>query len=134
VLDVYSGRIIGWSMSGNRKTDLVVDAVAMAVARRGGNVAGVIRDSDHGGGYSSHDLHRALRAAAITASMGSVRGLLRHSVMIMSVGVGSLVGPVLRLADREGLTLRTTGGLSCQRVDQSARRPDVHTSSRGLAS
>lgn len=72
VLDVYSRRVIGWSMSSNRKTQLVVDAVAMAVARRGGNVAGVIQHSDHGGEYSSHDLDRALRAAQITASMGSV--------------------------------------------------------------
>jgi transposase InsO family protein len=62
-------------MSSNRKTQLVVDAVAMAVARRtsaGGDVAGVIHHSDHGGEYSSHDLERALRAAEITASMGSV--------------------------------------------------------------
>jgi putative transposase len=72
VLDVYSRRVVGWSMSGNRKTALVVDAVTMAVARRGGNVAGVIHHSGHGAEYSSHDLERALRAARITASMGSV--------------------------------------------------------------
>jgi putative transposase len=72
VLDVYSRRVIGWSMNANRKTALVVDAVAMAVARRGGKVAGVIHHSDHGAEYTSHDLRRALRAATITASMGSV--------------------------------------------------------------
>jgi putative transposase len=72
VLDVFSRRVIGWSMAGDRKTQLVVDAVAMAVNRRGGDVAGVIHHSDHGGEYSSHDLERALRAAGITASMGSV--------------------------------------------------------------
>ncbi|BEP14003.1 hypothetical protein acdb102_23140 [Acidothermaceae bacterium B102] len=72
VLDVFSRRVIGWSMAGDRKTQLVVDAVAMAVNRRGGDVAGVIHHSDHGGEYTSHDLERALRAAGITASMGSV--------------------------------------------------------------
>ena len=72
VLDVYSRRVVGWSMSGNRKTQLVVDAVTMAVVRRGGDVAGVIHHSDHGGEYSSHDLERALRAASITASMGTI--------------------------------------------------------------
>jgi putative transposase len=72
VLDVFSRRVVGWSMSGNRKTQLVVDAVTMAVARRGGDVAGVIHHSDHGGEYSSHDLERALRRAGIVASMGSV--------------------------------------------------------------
>ena len=49
VLDVYSRRVVGWSMSGNRKTQLVVDAVTMAVVRRGGDVAGVIHHSDQGG-------------------------------------------------------------------------------------
>ena len=72
VLDVFSRRVLGWSMSGNRKTALVVDALAMATARRGGAVAGVIHHSDHGAEYSSHDLERALRAAGITASMGSI--------------------------------------------------------------
>jgi putative transposase len=81
VLDVFSRRVVGWSMSGNRKTQLVVDAVAMAVVRRGGDVAGVIHHSDHGGEYSSHDLERALRAAGIVASMGSVGDCYDNGLM-----------------------------------------------------
>lgn len=72
VLEVFSRMVLGWSMAGHRKTDLVCDAVAMAVARRGGHVAGVIHHSDQGSEYTSHDLARALRHADITASMGSV--------------------------------------------------------------
>jgi len=41
--------VLGWSMASHRKTDLVVDAVTMAVHRRGGHVPGVIHHSDRGG-------------------------------------------------------------------------------------
>ncbi len=57
---------------GQSSPERVNGAVAMAVTRRGGHVAGLIHHSDHGSEYSSHDLERALRAAGITASMGSV--------------------------------------------------------------
>src|SRR3954462_9688437 len=72
VTDVFSRMVIGWSMASHRKTDLVVDAVAMAVHRRGGHVPGVIHHSDRGGEYSSHALERELRRHGALASMGSV--------------------------------------------------------------
>ncbi len=72
VTDVFSRLVIGWSMASHRKTDLVVDAVSMAVQRRGGNVPGVIHHSDRGGEYSSHSLERELRRHGALASMGSV--------------------------------------------------------------
>jgi len=53
VTDVFSRLIVGWSMASHRKTDLVVDAVTMAVARRGGHVPGVIHHSDRGGAGST---------------------------------------------------------------------------------
>jgi putative transposase len=72
VTDVFSRIILGWSMASHRKTDLVVDAVTMAVHRRGGHVPGVIHHSDRGGEYTSHDLERELRRHGALASMGSV--------------------------------------------------------------
>ena len=72
VTDVFSRMVLGWSMASHRKTDLVVDAVTMAVARRGGHVPGVIHHSDRGGEYSSHQLERELRRHGALASMGSV--------------------------------------------------------------
>ncbi len=72
VTDVFSRMVIGWSMASHRKTDLVVDAVTMAVHRRGGQVPGVIHHSDRGGEYSSHALERELRRHDALASMGSV--------------------------------------------------------------
>ncbi len=72
VTDVFSRMVIGWSMASHRKTDLVVDAVAMAVHRRGGHVPGVIHHSDRGGEYSFHALEWELRRHGALASMGSV--------------------------------------------------------------
>ncbi len=72
VTDVFSRMILGWSMASHRKTDLVVDAVTMAVHRRGGKVPGVVHHSDRGGEYTSHQLVRELRRHGALASMGSV--------------------------------------------------------------
>ena len=72
VTDVFSRMVLSWSMASHRKTDLVVDAVTMAVHRRGGHVPGVIHHSDRGGEYSSHQLERELRRHGALASMGSV--------------------------------------------------------------
>jgi putative transposase len=72
VTDVFSRMILGWSMASHRKTDLVVDAVTMAVHRRGGKVPGVIHHSDRGGEYTSHQLERELRRHGALASMGTV--------------------------------------------------------------
>jgi putative transposase len=80
VLEVFSRRIVGWSMDINRKTRLVCDAVAMAVATRGGHVAGVIHHSDRGGEYTSRDLEVELRRCGALASMGSVADCYDNSM------------------------------------------------------
>jgi hypothetical protein len=53
VQDVFSRRIIGWSMRDDLKAELVLDALGMAVTLRGGEAAGVVAHSDHGsqGGF-----------------------------------------------------------------------------------
>jgi putative transposase len=80
VLDVFSRRIVGWSIDTHRKTQLVCDAVRMAILNRGGQVAGVIHHSDRGGEYTSRDLELALRQAGILASMGSVADCYDNSM------------------------------------------------------
>lgn len=80
VLDVFSRRVVGWSMDSHRKTELVCDAVKMAVLNRGGQVRGVIHHSDRGGEYTSGDLERELRKAGALASMGSVADCYDNSM------------------------------------------------------
>ena len=57
VLDLGSRRLLGYSMADHMRTELVLDALAMAVAARGGDkaVAGVVAHADRGSQYTSHD-------------------------------------------------------------------------------
>ncbi|TML88345.1 MAG: DDE-type integrase/transposase/recombinase, partial [Actinobacteria bacterium] len=46
--DVFSRRIIGWSMRDDLKAELVLDALGIAVSVRGDDAAAAVADSDHG--------------------------------------------------------------------------------------
>ena len=70
VMDMYSRKIVGWSMRDDLKADLVVDALAMAVTRRR-PPAGLIHHSDRGSQYTSLAFGKTLRESGLVASMGS---------------------------------------------------------------
>jgi transposase InsO family protein len=59
VIDLFSRRVIGWSAAAHMRTDLVADALAMAVATRGGQVSGVVFHTDRGsqGGFNWSSQH-----------------------------------------------------------------------------
>ena len=71
VVDVFSRRVVGWSMSARQQTELVTRALRMAVARRRPSGV-VVHHSDQGCQYTSYDFARACRAAGVERSMGSV--------------------------------------------------------------
>jgi transposase InsO family protein len=52
ILDLYSNRVVGWSMSERRTAELAVDALVMAIKRRRPD-AGVVHHADHGSQYTS---------------------------------------------------------------------------------
>lgn len=70
VVDVFSRRVVGWSMSTDLKTRLVLDALNMALARR--KPRGVIHHSDQGCQYTSLGFGARCREAGVRPSMGSV--------------------------------------------------------------
>jgi putative transposase len=71
IIDAYSRRVVGWSMASHLRTELVLDALEMALwNRRPG--PGLIHHSDHGCQYTSVAFGRRCREAGIAASMGSV--------------------------------------------------------------
>lgn len=72
VQDVFSRRIIGWSMRDNLQAELVLDALGMAVSSRGNEAAGVVAHSDHGSQYTSLVYGTYAQHSAIDLSMGSV--------------------------------------------------------------
>jgi putative transposase len=70
VQDAYSRAIVGWSMADHMRSELVVDALHMAVARRR-PAPGLIHHSDQGSQYVSLAFGQAARDAGIARSMGS---------------------------------------------------------------
>ncbi len=70
VLDVWSRRIVGWSMRKHLRTELVVEALEMAIHQR--RPKGVIHHSDQGCQYTSIAFGRRCRQAGIQPSTGSV--------------------------------------------------------------
>lgn len=71
VLDVWSRRIVGWAMSSRLVTQLVVDAMSMAIEQRG-PLGGVVHHSDQGCQYTSIEFGRHCSEAGVRPSMGSV--------------------------------------------------------------
>ena len=70
VLDVFSRRIVGWAMAGHLRTELVLDALDMAVEQR--RPDSVIHHSDQGCQYTSFAFGERCRRWGVVPSMGSV--------------------------------------------------------------
>ena len=70
VEDAWSRRVVGWSMASHLRTELVLDALDMAIRRR--RPAGVIHHSDQGTQYTSIAFGKRCREAGVRPSMGSV--------------------------------------------------------------
>jgi putative transposase len=70
VMDLFSRKIVGWSMRDTLEAEIVSDALAMAVARRR-PAAGVVHHSDRGSQYTSLLMGKTLRELGVVASMGS---------------------------------------------------------------
>lgn len=70
VLDVFSRRVVGWAMATHLRTELVLDALNMAIYQR--KPKGVIHHSDQGCQYTSIAFGRRCKEAGVHPSMGSV--------------------------------------------------------------
>ena len=68
VEDLYSQRVVGWSMADHLESRLVVDALALAVERRLPG-AELLAHSDRGSQYASKHYQRLLARHGITCSM-----------------------------------------------------------------
>ena len=80
VMDLYSRRVIGWSMSRWMSRHLVVDALTMAVEARRPE-GPLIHHSDRGGQYSSDDFRDALAKHGIECSMSSTGNCYDNAVV-----------------------------------------------------
>jgi transposase InsO family protein len=72
VLDIWSRRVVGFALSEHHDAQLAYGALAMAVAVRGGNVAGVVLHTDQGSEYTAGLFRQACQRLGVTQSMGRV--------------------------------------------------------------
>ena len=70
VLDAWSRRVVGWAMARHLRTELVLDALDMAVQQR--HPHGVIHHSDQGSQYTSLAFGKRCGQASVRPSMGSL--------------------------------------------------------------
>jgi putative transposase len=71
VVDLYSGRVVGWSMSARQDTQLVLQAVLMALWQRTDRSL-VVLHSDRGCQFTSDEYQRFLKGHQLRSSMSRV--------------------------------------------------------------
>jgi putative transposase len=73
IIDVFSRKIVGWQLASHMRTDLVLDALRMALGTRdlGADFA-LVGHTDHGSQYLSHDYTQVLDDHRVLASVGTV--------------------------------------------------------------
>jgi putative transposase len=65
VIDLFSRKVVGWSMRPDMQRSLVIDALEMAWFRRNPDkLAGLIFHSDRGSQYASDDFTQVLQGIA----------------------------------------------------------------------
>lgn len=72
VLDLYSKRLVGWSIADHMRTELVADALTAAAGTRGGNLRGAIFHSDNGAQYASKEFAAVCHRLGVIRSRGAV--------------------------------------------------------------
>jgi transposase InsO family protein len=79
IVDLHSRRVVGFALGAHHDAALAKAALCMAIAVRGGNVAGVIFHSDQGGEYTGEIFARACRRAGVRQSMGRTGSALDNA-------------------------------------------------------
>jgi putative transposase len=79
ILDACSRRVVGWSMATHLRSELVVDALQMAIARRKPS-PGLVHHSDRGVQYTSLSFGKRLEDEGLLPSMGRVGSAYDNAV------------------------------------------------------
>lgn len=92
VVDTFSRRIVGWSAATSKETQLVLDALEMALWQRDRDQRPYIRGelihhSDAGSQYTSFKLAEHLDTAGLAASIGSVGDAYDNALMESTIGL-----------------------------------------------
>ena len=79
ILDVYSRKVVGWAMASHLRTELVVDALEMALWRRSPD-AGLIHHTGRGAQYTALSFGKRLEEARIVPPMGRAGSALDNAI------------------------------------------------------
>ena len=80
VIDLFSRRVVGWSMSATMTAQLVTDALIMAIWRRGKPDA-LLHHSDQGSQYTSEQFQRLMTDHGVTCSMSRAGNVWDNAAM-----------------------------------------------------
>lgn len=86
VMDVWSRKVVGWSMGPRMGAEIADDALRMALARRN-PPEGCVHHSDHGAQYVSVLLSKTMREHGVRPSMGSISSPWDNAAMESLMGV-----------------------------------------------
>ncbi len=79
VLDLHARRVVGFALGEHHNAELAKAALCMAIAVRGGQVAGVVFHSDQGGEYTGAVFAQACARAGVVQSMGRTGSALDNA-------------------------------------------------------
>ncbi|GAU71627.1 putative transposase [Streptomyces sp. NBRC 110611] len=128
VLDVFSRKIVGRRVAGHKRTDLVLDALEMAIWSRDRDgrrdLSGLVHHSDAGSQYVSIRYTDRLRKAGAAPSVGTVGDALDNALMESTIGLSKTeaikpAGPWRTLDDVEIATLTWVDWYNNQRLHSS---------------
>lgn len=80
ILDLHSRRCVGFAMDAHHDAELARTALCVAIAIRGGSVAGVVFHTDQGSEYTGALFAQACQRAGVTQSMGRTGSALDNAV------------------------------------------------------
>lgn len=86
VMDIWSRRIVGWSMGPDITAELADEALKMALGRRN-NPRGYVHHSDHGSQYVSLLPSKTMREHGVRPSMGSISSPWDNAAMESLMGI-----------------------------------------------
>lgn len=106
IIDVFSRRIVGWSMNAVLNIELALEALQTAIALRG-RPQNVIVHSDRGAQFTSQDWQDALATAGLRASLGRLGTALDNALMESWFGSlkNELVHPHAKFPTRQAARL-----------------------------
>jgi len=81
VLDVFSRRVVGWSIDSHQATPLVTNALGMAIHNRSPRPEQTVIHSDHGSQYTSWAFTQRAKESGLLPSMGTIGDAYDNAVI-----------------------------------------------------